>query len=220
MSVPIQSITFWLNAFIPRDIAGYTMTLRNGPYAGLTALAEPCCCLTDQRHFSNDIRARSRMHSAVTIDFSGSTPTLRQGHKCDYTIECDCEGGEVSCQKRANTSRMKFVLMSVEPSTVIHMDCTASNPCAPASQAFSEIAYRGTIVIDLAARSIATDLWIGLFPAFEAYAAINAGEGSTLFRHAPPAGILSLRLPTGANRLLRAWLEDRDGDGLFELPAL
>lgn len=114
---------------------------------------------------------------------------------------------------------MHFALVSVEPQVVIRLDSTASNPCTSASHAFGDIDYKGTIVIDPAVRSIAAGLRIGLFPAFEAYAAINGAVGAILFRYAPPAGILALRVPTGAHRPIRARLEDRDGDGLFELPA-
>lgn len=217
--IPIQSVTFWLNAFLPRDIAGYTTTLKWGPYAGLTAMAGPLYCLTDQRNFSNDIRARARMHSEITLDCSGTIPALTQAHRCDVTTVCDGQDGEVKCQRQASTSDMKFTLISVEPSVVIRLDCKASNPCAPASSALDDIDYKGTIVIDPAARRIAVDLLIDLFPAFEAYAAINGGVGAILFRHAPPAGILALRLPPRANRPIRARLEDHDGDGLFELPA-
>lgn len=30
MAVPIRSVEFWINAFIPRDIPGYTMTVPAG----------------------------------------------------------------------------------------------------------------------------------------------------------------------------------------------
>ncbi len=199
--VPIESISFWLNAFIPRDIAGYTAILRKGPYKGLTVLTGSTCCLTDQRNFSNDIRAASRMHSAFRVD-SSDPPVLTQSHRCDAAIECDIEDGEVVREQEASTLDMKFVLTAVEPSIAIRMDCRAANPCAPAAP-FGDIEYKGTIEINAAERSIAIDIMICLFPAFEAYAAINDGAAAILFRHAPPAGILALRLPPGANRRIR-----------------
>ncbi len=60
-----------------------------------------------------------------------------------------------------------------------------------AGHGIGEIEYKGTIEIDPTARSIDIDLMICLFPAFEGYAAIDDGTGTVLFRHAPPAGILS-----------------------------
>lgn len=136
------------------------------------------------------------------------------------TTECDCKSGAVRCQRRADTARMKFSLAAVEPTVTIHMDCLASNPCSSVSWAFGDIAYKGAIIIDPGARSITIDLMIGLFPAFEAYAAINEGRGATLFHYAPPAGVTVARTPVGATRPIRARLEDRDGDGFFELPTL
>jgi hypothetical protein len=42
MATVIRSIKFWINAFIPRDIPGYTMTVPKGRYAGHTATGSNC----------------------------------------------------------------------------------------------------------------------------------------------------------------------------------
>lgn len=220
MSVPIQSVTFWLNAFLPWSIPGATTNLRQGPYAGYTAIAGPRYCLTDQRGFSSNIGAESRMQSAVIIDFSGSTPAMIQQHRCNYTTECDRKSGRVLRREKSNTSRMKFTLASAEPTVVIHMDCVASNPCTSAAWAFGDIEYKGAIAINQEKRSIAINLMIGVFPAYEGYAAINNGIGAILFRQMPPAGIKTMYVPPRTNRPIRSQLEDRDGDGVFELPAI
>ena len=49
------------------------------------------CYLTDQRNFSNDINAKSRMHSEFKVDFAGMRPTITQSHRCDLTTELDRE---------------------------------------------------------------------------------------------------------------------------------
>jgi hypothetical protein len=100
------------------------------------------------------------------------------------------------------------------------MDCVASNPCTSAAWAFSDIEYKGAIAINREKRSIAINLMIGVFPAYEGYAAINNGIGAILFRQIPPAGIKTMYVPPRANRPIRSQLEDRDGDGVFELPAI
>ena len=41
MAIEIRSMKFWINAFIPRDIPGYTMTVPKGRYAGLTMIPGP-----------------------------------------------------------------------------------------------------------------------------------------------------------------------------------
>lgn len=222
MPTPIRSVKFWINAFIPRDIPGYTRAVPAGPHFGKTMIPGPNllsdCFLTDQRTFDNFIHAKSRMHSEFKIDFSSATPMFTQWHNCDSTTELDCEDGDVENTATGSTSRMKFTkLPSVGSSRiVIQMECAASNPCAPSSRAFGDIDYTGRITVDVSARSIEIDGMIDQFPAFEAYATINDGAGVTLFRVSPPAGNTVMNLPGAANRPVRFRLEDRNGDGVFE----
>jgi hypothetical protein len=204
--IAIHSISFWLNAFIPRDIFGATTMLRDGEYKGLMALSGPPCYLTDQRNFSNDLRAPSRMHSLVKVDLTASEPVLAQHHRCDDLVECDPVSGDVLRKRRGNTSKMQFSLVANGPNILIQMNCRHADALSRAAHGIGEIEYRGTIEIAPAARSIEIDLMICLFPAFEAYAVINDGPGAILFRHAPPAGVLSLGLPRGANRRIRSRL--------------
>jgi hypothetical protein len=217
MSIPIKSVTFWINVFLPWSLPGTTTVLQNGPYRGHSAITGPRhYCLTDQRGFSNIITAESRMHSAVTIDFSDFTPMLTQQHKCDYTTECDRKTGEVTNRKKASTAHMQFRLVTTGPIVTVQMHCLASNPCTSSAWAFGDIEYKGTIFIDPTIRRIAVDLMIATFPAFEGYAAIDNGGGSILFRMVPPAGIKAMHMSQGATRPIRSQLEDRDGDGVFE----
>jgi len=219
MAVSIQSVTFWINAFLPWSLPGATTVLQVGSYRGHSAIAGPKkYCLTDQRGFSNVITAESRMHSAVTINFGDSTPVLTQQHKCDYTTEGDRKTGGVTARKKASTARMQFRLVATEPIVTVQMHCLTSNPCTSASWAFGDIEYKGTIFIDPTTRRIAVELMTGTFPAFEGYAAINNGIGSILFRTMPPTGIKTMYRVPGATRPIRSQLEDRDGDGIFELP--
>jgi hypothetical protein len=70
-------------------------------------------------------------------------------------------------------------------------------------------------MIDPVARSLAVDLKIGLFPAFEGYAFVNEGMPILVFRYAPPVGFGPGRVPPGANRPIRTFLVDQDSDGIF-----
>ena len=97
---PGSMMTFWINAFIPRDIFGAMRILHEGDYRGLSIVSKAPCYLTDQRNFSNDLCASSRMHSLVKVDLTASEPVLTQHHRCDDLIECDPVSGEV-LQKRA-----------------------------------------------------------------------------------------------------------------------
>jgi hypothetical protein len=189
-------------------MSGATAILDQGEFRGLSILSKAPCYLTDQRNFSNDPRASSRMHSLFKVDLTTSTPVLTQQHRCDDLIECDAAGGDVLKKQRVGTSKMKFSLESTTPTILIQMDCRYGDSIPRAGHGIGETEYKGTIEIDPAARSIELDMMICLFPAFEGYAAIDDGTGTVLFRHAPPAGILNLGPPRGAKRRIRARLDD------------
>jgi hypothetical protein len=198
----------WLNAFIPRYTTGATTMLCQGEYRGLTTFSRAPCYLTDQRNFSNDLCASSRMHSFVKVDLTTSQPVLTQQHRCDDLIECDLVSGEVMNKRRVSTSKMTFSLEATTPTILIQMDCRYGESVGRAGHGIDDIEYKGKIEIDPTARSIDIDLMICLFPAFEGYAAIGDGTGTVLFRHAPPAGILALGPPRGAKRRIRSRLDD------------
>jgi hypothetical protein len=179
-----------------------------GEYRGLTALSTAPCYLTDQRNFSNDLWTSSRMHSWVKVDLSDAEPVLTQHHRCDDLVECDPDSGEVLRKHHGNTSNMRFLLSATTPTILIQMDCRYSDDLFRTAHGIGEIEYKGTIEIAPAARSIDIDIMICLFPAFEGYAAIDDGPGTVLFRHSPPAGILSLGPPRGAKRRIRSHLDD------------
>jgi len=204
--VPIHSITFWLNAFIPRDISGATVRLRDGEYKGLTVLRGPRCYLTDQRDFSSDPGARSRMHSLVIVNFEREV-NLAQSHRCDELIECDPMSGDVLRKGHGSTSKMNFCLLASAPDILVQINCRYSDVFNRVGHGINEIEYNGTIKIDSTVRSIDIDLMICLFPSFEGYAAIDDSPGAVLFRHAPPAGILAVGPPHGANRRIRSHLD-------------
>ena len=208
MPASLHFVSFWLNAFIPRDVLGATTMLLQGEYKGLTALSGSPRYLTDQRDFSNDLRASSRMHSFVNVDFTTSEPVLTQHHRCDDLIRCDPATGEVLNKDRVGTSKMTFSFAATSPNILIQMDCRYGDARSVAGHGIGEIEYKGTIEFDPSARSIDIDLMICLFPAFEGYAAINDGGATVLFRHAPPVGILTVGPPRGAKRRIRARLDD------------
>lgn len=242
MAVAINSMKFWINAFIPLNVTNYTKPIPGHP--GMTMIPGPSfnllsdCYHTDQRSFSNNINASSRMHSEVKIDFSGGGQAMTQKHNCDETIECDCEDGDEECKKKGDTKNMNFIIqplpnpnlavptpritiptpvLPVSSSTItIQMKCAAHNPCAPSSTLGGDIDCEGTIYMDRSARRIECDIKIDSFPAFEAYATINDGAGVMLFQIAPPIGNTVMNLPGPATRAVQVRLEDLDGDGIFE----
>lgn len=238
MSVTINSMKFWINAFIPLNVIGYTKPIPGHP--GKTMIPGPGinplsdCYHTDQRDFSNKIHASSRMHAEAKVDFSGGGQALTQWHNCDETIECDCEDGEEECNKKGKTNNMNFkispsvssspkpgflpspVVPVSSPIVTLEMKCAAHNPCAPSSTLGGDIDCEGKIYMDRSARRIECDIKIDAFPAFEAYATINDGAGVMMFQIAPPFGNTVMNLPGPATRAVQVRLEDLDGDGIFE----
>ncbi|MBC7797825.1 MAG: hypothetical protein H7Z37_13210, partial [Pyrinomonadaceae bacterium] len=59
MAVPINSVKFWINAFIPLSVPGYTLAVPS--HGGMSMIPGPGvnpfsdCYHTDQRSFSNNI---------------------------------------------------------------------------------------------------------------------------------------------------------------------
>jgi len=212
-AVRIESVAVWINAFIPRDVIGMTLTLPAGPHAGKTALAGAIRVLTDQRAFSSDPGASARWHSRVVIDLRGAQPSLIVVQRCDWAVTCD-RRGDVVCRARASTRDMTASMISGDP-VIVRVEGRARHPCAQPLPALEELTFRGTVAYRRELRELALDLMIGLFPAFEGYAAINDGRPSILFRQAPPAGIAGTAAARGAHRRIRTVTDDRDGDGIF-----
>lgn len=79
------------------------MTMLPGPISSVND-----CFLTDQRSFSSAIGEKSRMHSEVELDVSGTPTIIRQSHRCDPTIEVDCEDGDEECSLSGSVKGKKF----------------------------------------------------------------------------------------------------------------
>jgi hypothetical protein len=220
VATPLKSMKFWINAFIPRNVPGFTKPVPKGRFAGKTMIPGPTvmsdCFLTDQRTFSNQIHAKSRMHSEFKVTIGGSKLSFTQRHNCDHTTECDCEDGDQECHKKGAVNRMAFKFpVGPDPSRPMHIDLNgaSNNPCHGGSP---DIDYQGVITIDLAIRSIAFNGKLDGFPAFEAYATINDGAGVTMFQKAPKAGNTPWNLVGPANVSVSAKLVDKQQTGRLQ----
>lgn len=221
--LPTNYLFFWINAFIPRDVPGYTLYVPSGVNQGKTMIPGPVstfsistpsfawpasrldlinsfagrtyrvqeyqktwhavgvsdCYLTDQRTFSDDIDAKSRMHSRFVIDLDNpKAGLLAQYHNCDVTTEIDCEDGCVECSKCGDTRRMKFRhrvgrWAFDQHDAVISWRCAASNPCSYGAHVVGDIDHAGMIALRAGGhrdyRTLEYNISIDVFPAFEAY---------------------------------------------------
>lgn len=103
-------LTVWINAFIPRTVAGYTKTIARGAHSGKTAVPLPGLArlnplntfknwdagyLTDQRDFDSNITASVRMRSIATITISPPDARLSSTrHESSGTTEVDMDTGD------------------------------------------------------------------------------------------------------------------------------
>ncbi len=139
-------LKFWMNAFIPRDVAGYTQSITTGANAGKTAIPLPGVArlnplntvnplnvfndnrvykgtnvgyLTDQRGFDSSFNASCRMQSWIEISLFPGPTIVRSGHRSSGTTEVYIDTGETRDFKVADMSRCTFSPIRVEPA-VIH----------------------------------------------------------------------------------------------------
>ncbi|MBI2740132.1 MAG: hypothetical protein HYX38_26750 [Rhodospirillales bacterium] len=186
-----MALKIWIASFIPQNIAGLTTPVPNG--GGKTMIPGPTpvsdCFHTDQRSFSDSPDRSSRMRSIVEINPANMT-LASQNHHCDHTVECDCEDGDVECDKLPDSSKLK-----VENFTSSGSKCSfsltggAGNPCAGALAPLIEWLVRvsvekqgASVVVKLADGSL-----VEPFPAFEMYASLN-GTTKKLFQRPPDPG--------------------------------
>jgi outer membrane protein OmpA-like peptidoglycan-associated protein len=212
------NLTVWINAFIPRDVPNYTITIPMGPHRGKTAVpcpwqatpANPNCgrlaYLTDQRGFSKAPSASVRMRSVAEISLV-PPGLVRDKHETSGTIEVNKFLGLETCNQNANMSKCRFsnfnVAHSMNPpgSYTISLDYTgaASDPCVNLA---ADIDYKGTIRIfcNPVRQSVEVSVsgFVDAFPAFEMYASLG-GTTHTLFTLAPPPGNTVIDLLGGAS---------------------
>lgn len=103
-------LAVWINAFIPRTVAGYTKTITRGTHSGKTAVPLPGAArlnplntfknwdsgfLTDQRTFDSNVTASVRMRSIATLTIAPPKMTLSSTrHESSGTTEVDMDTGK------------------------------------------------------------------------------------------------------------------------------
>lgn len=113
------TVTFWISAFIPKTVKGYTQILSKGVHLGKTAVPLPAIArswpgnwtknwnagyLTDQRGFSNSQSASHRMQSSAIVDLV-TKRMLHSAHTTSGTTEVDLVSGVQTGFKNADMSR-------------------------------------------------------------------------------------------------------------------
>jgi hypothetical protein len=203
-STKVSVVTFWLNAFIPKTVPGYTKVLTGGPYKGKSVVPLPRIArlhflnaqkaqdvgyLTDQRTFDTSVGASVRMQSWAEVNVSSIPFMSDQNHTTTGTTEVDISSGDHRLFKKANMSKCIFRPVSSSPSTLtLSLEASASDPLVGAA---AEIDYEGMFTISRGERPgslvVSFNGKIDDFPAFECYASFN-GKTKTIFQSPPPSG--------------------------------
>lgn len=195
----LESVTFWLNAFIPDSVCETK--------GGLSVIAVPSLDGTpipqrrfftgDQREFSDDPEASSRMHTEVRlVGLSSDTPRIdSQRNLCGESHEVDPEGNVIATAT-ASSEGMTFLNLrgsqTVDPEGgvidgipgSIQIDVVGSAKLPLAGLA-PDIDYSGTLTIDRAEGNVLFRGAVSGFPAFEMYFKVNDGKEVTMTQLSP-----------------------------------
>jgi hypothetical protein len=216
-------VTFWLNAFIPKTVTGYTKVLTAGPHAGKTAIPLPPIArawpgntfkdwdagyLTDQRDFDPSPTNSVRMQSLAKVELAGPEgPTLinPQTHRSSGTTEVNLASGVQTGFKVADMTRCKFSVLPRRVSGVftslnVELVGKAGDPLVGMA---ADIDYEGTFTVSVGstpgAVSVSFQGKIDAFPAYDCYASFN-GVTKKIFKSPPPPGNTVANLLGYANR--------------------
>ena len=216
----------WVNAFIPRDVAGYTVQVTQGTNVGKTAVPLPLIArlnpinllkplsagyLTDQRSFDANPDVSVRMQSMAECSLGPAGWSLNSAigsHRTSGTTEVDIQTGANLDFARADLSRSAFAglagisnIAGLPFTQFLHLKGAASDPLVSTS---ADIDFTGVFQITTfppvaAAIHINWALTLDAFPAFEAYVEHN-GVVKTILAVPPDSGKTVQDLVGQANR--------------------
>jgi hypothetical protein len=219
----------WINAFIPFEVANYTVSLPDGEFTGKSAIPLPPIArlnplnagkplgagyLTDQRGFDSDISASCRMQSIADLSRSLVGWQLNNGfngeHRTSGTTEVDIDTGARLDFGRADMTRCTWTggaVPELDPGAtftqIFRLKAAAFDPLVSAA---ADIDYEATFTLTSSPSAdgdvvqIDWEVTLDAFPAFEGYVERD-GEVTTLFTVPPPDGNTVQDLLGDANRV-------------------
>jgi Protein of unknown function (DUF3238) len=215
MPTTLQTLTFWINAFIPDpsmtefvlpapgESVGNSMIVIPSNASGLP-IPKDRAFLSDNRGFSTDVASSARIHSLVEIAaLDTDTPVLQAVDiKCGASHEIDLNSGAVIAEATAPTDRVRFLNLrgntSVDPEGGVIVDSPSSHfvqldyeaaANLPLLLGSPDIDMVGVLGVDREGGTFRFRGAVDGFPAFEAYVSFNLGPPVTLFRIVPVAPI-------------------------------
>jgi hypothetical protein len=171
------TLTFWLSAFIPKDVPNYTRKMTKGTNSGKTAIPLPSIArlnpgnlfkdlaagyLTDQRTFNSSKSASARMRSLAEVELSPLKVALTS-QTTSGTTEVNIDTGATTDYAMCDMSRCKFgalTLVKKDPLAEAMEAVTGRKPVVarmklkaaafdPLVASAADIDYEGTFTITL-----------------------------------------------------------------------
>jgi hypothetical protein len=192
-----------IRAFIPQENTasvaipnqGELTMVRSQPPATLS------CFATDQRCFSSDTAATSRLASLIMLQLSKAVTIRSQTYREDPPSKAlDCNTGAIveptklSDDHNRSYQAPEFTLASPAVSGVATLHYAASGLKDPNLQWAPPLKIDGTFTIDTVHKTIRFQGSITKYPAYEAYFRYAGGPWRTLFQKAPADEMTGLNM--------------------------
>jgi hypothetical protein len=154
--------------------------------------------MTDNRGFSDDVSASSRVVTEFILVIAGNTATVEKANNRDLqrigpSHKVDCRTGvDIVPPKSASTANMHLGTPAVADGLVeIVVDGRANNPIPPISP---DIQYGGSFTFNTNDNTLRFKGSVAVFPAYEAYAQVEGGPLTTVFQSPPAPGSTAFNL--------------------------
>lgn len=123
-----DQLQVYIRAFIPKNHS----SVRPLPNSGGGTMVQPPgasivgCFPTDQRSFSTEIHASSRVASIATVDPALPGGLIKQEHPSNESNAVDCGDGGVINREKTDTSDQKFTFVPASTSKIAQLKIHAS----------------------------------------------------------------------------------------------
>ncbi|WP_143039721.1 MULTISPECIES: hypothetical protein [Bradyrhizobium] len=195
IALAADQLQVYIRAFIPKNHS----SVRPLPNSGGGTMVQPPgssivgCFPTDQRTFSTEIRASSRVASIATVDPALPGGLIKQEHPSNESNAVDCGDGSIINREKTDTSDQKFTFVPAGTSKIAQLKIHASGH-NPNFQWAPAIDIDGIFFIDLGANTIRFEGSVDQYPAYEAYVTYNGNVAVPILQIMPDYGKTALDL--------------------------
>jgi hypothetical protein len=195
VAMAADQLQIYIRAFIPKNHS----SVRPLPNSGGGTMVQPPgasivgCFPTDQRSFSKEITASSRVASIATLDPTLPGKLLKQEHPSNESNAVDCGDGRIINREKTDTSDQKFTFVPADASKIAQLKIHASGH-NPNFQWAPAINIDGVFFIDLGANTIRFEGSVDQYPAYEAYAMYSGNAAVSILEIMPEYGKTAMDL--------------------------